>query len=123
MRGWTEAERLNWLATMQLAGPAIAVTVSGIAALRSTSRERAAWLLISAGLVLHLTRVVSPSDRRARVLTIGVEGIEVMQRAKPATIRAQEQLVEALAPAEVEQLISLLRKVVDALGDVTRTSR
>lgn len=70
-----------------------------------------------------VSRVVSQSDRRSRVLTVTASGDETIGRAQPAMMRAQEQLVESLDREEAAELLMLLGKIVEALGDITRTSR
>lgn len=70
-----------------------------------------------------LTRTVSPTDRRARVLTVNETGLAIIRDAEPVVMRAQKELVRVLDRQETEQLVQLLEKVVDALGTVTRTSR
>jgi len=76
--------------------------------------------LVEKGLV---DRVVSETDRRARVLTISDAGVQTIQRTEPAMKRAQKRLVGELDQAETEELLRLLNKIVAGLGDITRTSR
>lgn len=56
-------------------------------------------------------RVVSETDRRARVLTVTDAGLKTIERAEPAMSRAQQRLVSELDNTETEELLRLLNKV------------
>ncbi len=51
---WDDAAATNWLAALQLAGPLMALVLGGLAAARSTGRDRLAWQLIAAGSLLYV---------------------------------------------------------------------
>lgn len=95
-------------------------TLAGLIAYDRTTIGGVVDRLVDKGFV---RRVTSVTDRRARVLTATEEGVAILRRAEPAVRRAQKELVGNLEPGETEHLMRLLAKVVDALGDVTRSSR
>jgi diguanylate cyclase (GGDEF)-like protein/PAS domain S-box-containing protein len=51
---WDDTAATNWLAALQLAGPLLALVFGGLAAARSTGRDRLAWQLIAAGSLLYV---------------------------------------------------------------------
>ncbi|WP_436520059.1 MarR family winged helix-turn-helix transcriptional regulator [Actinoplanes sp. HUAS TT8] len=69
-----------------------------------------------------VVRSPDPADRRRNVITITDDG---RARARELTVRAaqvQEELLEPLSPAEREQLVTLLRRLLDhhrSVGSVT----
>jgi DNA-binding MarR family transcriptional regulator len=68
-------------------------------------------------------RFTDPADRRCKRLQLTLEGGDALVRAEPLVSKSQDELVSSLTASEKEQLLALLQKVVDALGDVSRTSR
>lgn len=52
--GWNENAGLNWLGALQLSGPTLAATLSIVAAVRSSHRDRLAWSLVSAGSLIYI---------------------------------------------------------------------
>ncbi|MGD9915934.1 MAG: putative bifunctional diguanylate cyclase/phosphodiesterase [Rhizobiaceae bacterium] len=52
--GWEDADALNWLASVQVAMPAVAAACAMVAAYVSSARDRAAWMLISAGGLVYV---------------------------------------------------------------------
>lgn len=70
-----------------------------------------------------IERQSSPTDRRAKILTLLEEGSRILAAAEPVVRRSQQRLVQSLDLAEVEQLTNLLEKVVDSMGSISRTSR
>jgi DNA-binding MarR family transcriptional regulator len=95
-------------------------TLAGIIAYDRTTIGGVVDRLVDKGLV---TRVTSDTDRRARVLTASDQGIAMIDRAEPAMRRTQELLVDDLDRKEAIELMRLMGRVVDALGEVTRASR
>lgn len=66
----------------------------------------------------HLVeRAVSRSDRRAQACRLTAEGLETLRRMEPAARAAHHATVALLPPAEREQLLALLTKLVTAHGD------
>src|SRR5690606_21721757 len=51
---WDGEQAENWLVAAQLAGPAIASIMCGLAAFRSAGRDRQAWALMAAGSLLYI---------------------------------------------------------------------
>ena len=61
-----------------------------------------------------LARAVSPTDRRARLLTPTPAGLEMLDAVLPRMLRCQERLLEPLDDDERKQLLRLMRRVIDA---------
>lgn len=57
-------------------------------------------------------RIVSPDDRRVRLLSITEDGIAVMKEANEVVFRTQDWLMETLSPAERKQLMKLMLRVL-----------
>ena len=68
-------------------------------------------------------RYTDPSDRRCKRLKLAPAGRDALAIAEPLVARSQQELVSSLSAREQEQLLGLMQKVVDALGDKSRTSR
>lgn len=68
-------------------------------------------------------RYADPSDRRCKRLKLALAGQDALAIAEPLVDRVQQELVSSLSATEQEQLLGLMQKVVDALGDKSRTSR
>lgn len=68
-------------------------------------------------------RYSDPSDRRCKRLKLAPAGHDALAIAEPLVARSQQELVSSLSATEQEQLLGLMQKVVDALGDKSRTSR
>lgn len=67
-----------------------------------------------------LVRSVSPSDRRARLLTLTAEGQAVLRAVVPAMQRAQGRILAPLAAAEQQEFLRMLRTLVDANNELSR---
>ena len=61
-----------------------------------------------------VTREVSPTDRRARVLMLSAEGAKVFDLARPWVERVQEDIVAFLSQEEREAFVVLLSKIAKA---------
>ncbi len=66
-----------------------------------------------------LSREVSPTDRRARLLSPTAEGRRLLQAAVPRMLRAQERLLAPLAPAERKEFVRLMQVLIDAYADLS----
>lgn len=95
-------------------------TLAGLIAYDRTTIGGVVDRLVEKGFVVRRT---NDTDRRAKLLTLHDEGARILSLADPVVQRSQERLVACLEPAEVEQLRSLLEKVVDTLGNVSRAGR
>lgn len=71
----------------------------------------------------YVERASSAQDRRAKLLTVSEQGKSIIDQAAPLVERAQKRLVESLTAKETQELMRLLEKVVDTLGDLSRSSR
>lgn len=60
-----------------------------------------------------LSRSVSPTDRRARLLSPTQEGIDALDAVVPRMLKAQERLLEPLTPEERSEFMRMMRKVVE----------
>jgi DNA-binding MarR family transcriptional regulator len=96
------------------------ITLAGLIAYDRTTISGVIDRLAEKGLV---ARVASSSDRRAKLLTLLEEGVRVLDLADPLVERSQQSLVQCLEASEVNQLTSLLAKVVDNMGNISRTGR
>jgi MarR family transcriptional regulator, temperature-dependent positive regulator of motility len=67
-------------------------------------------------------REIAEKDRRARNLYLQPMGEQVLADARPVVRNVQDAILRGLSEAENEQLCLLLRKALDAVGDVSRTS-
>jgi DNA-binding MarR family transcriptional regulator len=63
----------------------------------------------------YVRRLADPDDRRGVIVELTDEGREVVDAAVAALAISDRQLMERLDPHEVEQLESLLRKVLALL--------
>ena len=61
-----------------------------------------------------VTREVSSSDRRARVLRLSAEGAKALDLAHPWVDRVQEDIVAFLSEEEREAFVALLSKITSA---------
>ncbi|HTI88805.1 MAG TPA: MarR family winged helix-turn-helix transcriptional regulator [Alphaproteobacteria bacterium] len=60
------------------------------------------------------------TDRRRCSLTLTTKGGDVLARARAIAAEAQERLLEPLAPADRDQLLALLHKLMAGHGDGSR---
>lgn len=67
-----------------------------------------------------LMRSVSPTDRRARLLTITPAGEALLQEVVPGVLAAQQRMLEPLDPQERETFIRMLKTVVTANNELSR---
>ncbi|MFC7567611.1 MarR family winged helix-turn-helix transcriptional regulator [Actinomadura namibiensis] len=64
-----------------------------------------------------VTRETAPGNRRSVLITLTGEGRRVIDAAVADHVAGQDRLLSALAPAEREELASLLRKLLLSNGD------
>lgn len=67
-----------------------------------------------------LSRAVSPSDRRARVLMPTPAGSQTLRAVQPAMLRAQERILAPLPRAERREFVRMLKVLVDANNEHSR---
>jgi DNA-binding MarR family transcriptional regulator len=67
-----------------------------------------------------LSRRKHPTDRRARVLRIAAEGVELLRRVEPAVERAQRLMLSGLSAREAETFLRLLEKAVEGCNELSR---
>lgn len=73
--------------------------------------------LASKGLI---AREVSDKDRRARVLTIGPKGRDLLDMIEPSVRKAQEMMLSGLDETEAAEFMRLLRKASEARNESSR---
>jgi DNA-binding MarR family transcriptional regulator len=73
--------------------------------------------LVQKGLI---SREISATDRRARVLALSDQGRDVVDRAQPPVEQAQKTMLRGLDPDEAATFITLLRKATTELNDLSR---
>ncbi len=93
------------------------IRLAGIAALDRTTVGVVARKLEERGLV---TRRVSVTDRRSKLIAITDAGRALVSAALPAVEAAQDRMLAPLSPAERATLLSLLTKMADANNDQSR---
>jgi DNA-binding MarR family transcriptional regulator len=67
-----------------------------------------------------LTRAVSGSDRRVRLLTLTPKGEEALADVLPAMLRAQERIVAPLPKAERREFLRMLKILVESNNELSR---
>jgi MarR family transcriptional regulator, temperature-dependent positive regulator of motility len=67
-------------------------------------------------------REVSETDRRARQLFLQKSGKDALAEVRPIVDSVQMSILKGLDADEAHELCRLLRKALDAVGDVSRTS-
>lgn len=68
-------------------------------------------------------REISPTDRRARVLTLSSSGRETLTSIEPLVLQAQNEILGGLEEAERPAFLISLQKCVDALADRSRVPK
>lgn len=68
-----------------------------------------------------VVRNVSPSDRRARLITPTEKGVQVLAAVVPRMIKSQERLLEPLTKAERVEFMRLMKVLVDANAELSNT--
>ncbi|WP_067819460.1 MarR family winged helix-turn-helix transcriptional regulator [Actinomadura kijaniata] len=105
------------LATLLRAGPPHRLTAGALSEaslVTSGAITNRIDRLTDRGLV---TRETDPGNRRSVLITLTGEGRRVIDAAVADHVAGQERLLSALAPAEREELASLLRKLLLSNGD------
>ncbi|WP_395334470.1 MarR family transcriptional regulator [Novosphingobium sp. BL-8H] len=67
-----------------------------------------------------VARETSPTDRRARILTLTGEGRAVLDRAIPFVDQVQDDILAGLTDAEQETFVTLLSKLTRAGNELSR---
>jgi DNA-binding MarR family transcriptional regulator len=93
------------------------VTLAGLIAYDRTTIAGVVDRLVQKG---FLSRDVSATDRRARVLQLTEAGATALEILTPAVERAQTVMLRGLDEREAAQFMHLLRKATDAVNDLSR---
>jgi len=67
-----------------------------------------------------LVRNVSPTDRRARQITLTAQGLQTLEAAVPRMHRSQERLLEPLSPEQRAQLMQLMQVLINANAELSK---
>ncbi len=97
------------LSMLRDVGEADQTTLASAVALDRTTTTGALKRLAARGLV---SRATSPLDRRAQICRLTEEGEALHAAMEPAARQAHAMTVEALTPAEQDNLTTLLRRVI-----------
>lgn len=92
-------------------------TLAGLIAYDRTTIAGVVDRLVTKG---FLSREISASDRRARVLHMTETGRAALERLTPAVEHAQTVMLSGLDEAETEDFLRLLKKATDAVNDLSR---
>lgn len=92
-------------------------TLAGLIAYDRTTIGGVVDRLVQKG---FMTRKVSGSDRRARVLELTENGREVTEKVSAAVEEAQQVMLQGLSREEGQELMRLLTKAILALNDLSR---
>lgn len=105
------------LAALSDTPPIDQATLGGMVALDRTTIGVVLRKLEARGLV---TRVISPRDRRARMIAITAEGSALLEAALPHVHAVQDRLLAPLAEADRRQFVALMQSVVEAHNGESR---
>ena len=67
-----------------------------------------------------MQRNAHPDDRRVRLLTITAEGEQLLQQVEPGMLRAQERMLEPLAPEQRGVVMDMLHTLVEGNNALSR---
>lgn len=93
------------------------VTLAGLIAYDRTTIGGVVDRLVQKGL---LAREVSDKDRRARILKLTSEGVNVVSRLTPAVETAQVRMLQGLNEDEAAEFLRLLRKATASVNELSR---
>src|SRR4051812_16984774 len=66
-----------------------------------------------------LVRTVSPTDRRARLITPTQKGLDMLEAVVPRMLKSQERLLEPLTKAERTEFMRLMQVLADANAELS----
>lgn len=66
-----------------------------------------------------LVRTVSPTDRRARLITPTPKGLDMLEAVVPRMLKSQERLLEPLTKAERKEFMRLMQVLADANAELS----
>ena len=67
-----------------------------------------------------MQRNAHPDDRRVRLLTLTAEGEQLLQHVEPGMLRAQERMLEPLAPEQRGVFMDMLHTLVEGNNALSR---
>jgi DNA-binding MarR family transcriptional regulator len=91
-----------------------------LASLLSIDRASAGTLIDELEQLGLIERRVSEADRRARELFLTPSGDKLRRRIRPKLLAAQTKVLSVLKPAEQDQLINLLTRVIEGNSEHVR---
>jgi DNA-binding MarR family transcriptional regulator len=92
-------------------------TLAGLIAYDRTTITGVVDRLVQKG---FLSRDVSATDRRARVLHMTEDGRAALEKLTPAVERAQQVMLSGLQEEEAAEFLRLLKKAATAVNDLSR---
>jgi len=91
-----------------------------LATLLSMDRASAGTLVDELERLGLVERRINDTDRRARELYLTASGVKLRRRLRPKLLAAQAKVMSVLRPAEQDQLINLLTRVIEANAEHVR---
>jgi MarR family transcriptional regulator, lower aerobic nicotinate degradation pathway regulator len=70
-----------------------------------------------------IRRMVSPDDKRVRLLSLTPAGEALLKRVIPAMLRAQERMLEPLAKVDRPKFMQMIRRIVDGNNEFSRAAK
>jgi MarR family transcriptional regulator, lower aerobic nicotinate degradation pathway regulator len=67
-----------------------------------------------------MQRQASPHDRRVRLLTLSVAGLDLLMAISPDVLKAQERMLHPLSKSERAEFMRMLQAVVTANNELSR---
>src|SRR5690606_8685291 len=93
----------------------------GLARALGIDRSTAGLVLTNLGQHGYVNRVSDPDDRRRKLVTITDTGLEALRSVQPVALAVKERLLGIFTPEEADDLVRLLKKLVDTMNTEVRT--
>lgn len=93
----------------------------GLARAMGIDRSTAGLVLTNLGQHGYVNRVSDPDDRRRKLVTITDTGLEALRSVQPVALAVKERLLAIFTPEEADDLVRLLKKLVDTMNTEVRT--
>lgn len=93
----------------------------GLAKTMGIDRSTAGLVLANLAQRGYVNRVPDPEDRRRKLITITNAGAEALRNVQPAALAVKARLLAIFTQQEADDLIRLLKKLVNAMNTEIRT--
>lgn len=93
----------------------------GLARAMGLDRSTAGLVLANLAQRGYINRVPDPEDRRRKLVTITDAGLEALRRVRPAALAVKARLRAIFTQQEADDLVRLLRKLVNTMNTEIRT--